>query len=368
MPARAEFAPSGKLEIRYINVGQGGATLIIGPDGTRVLYDFGWVDGHKYIVPYLRDRAGITPEDGLHYTFVSHRDADHYTGYRGVSEAGYDVLVANFDPGSSKTGVKMEREWLKPATETSAGSVRAVPVGLAIALGDGAEIRVVAAGVVGENGQLRKDQAAAVKNENDRSIALLVRYGRFSYILDGDLGAGPETCTDHQTNQIDVQTRVARALIARQWINSESGIDILHVAHHGSESSTSAAYFNLMKPTVALISVGPNQHSFLHPREDVVDRVLIEGGTIPRADCAIAIVEHVLQTDVGKEGNSSTGRTSFTGTPVGDIEITTDGKSGYNIITTGRSIDGTPTLERMCKTFVFGETSHECENAPEISE
>lgn len=27
------------LEIHYINVGQGGSTLIIGPDGTTILYD-----------------------------------------------------------------------------------------------------------------------------------------------------------------------------------------------------------------------------------------------------------------------------------------------------------------------------------------
>ncbi len=33
--------PSGLLEIHQINVGQGQATLIIGPDGTTVLMDAG---------------------------------------------------------------------------------------------------------------------------------------------------------------------------------------------------------------------------------------------------------------------------------------------------------------------------------------
>ena len=51
--ARSEWEPSGKLEIHYINIGQGGATLIIGPNGKRILYDFGKVGGDKNIVPYI---------------------------------------------------------------------------------------------------------------------------------------------------------------------------------------------------------------------------------------------------------------------------------------------------------------------------
>ena len=36
-----QFAPSGLLEIHYINVQQGGSTLIIGPNGTTILMDAG---------------------------------------------------------------------------------------------------------------------------------------------------------------------------------------------------------------------------------------------------------------------------------------------------------------------------------------
>jgi beta-lactamase superfamily II metal-dependent hydrolase len=72
--ASAKFTPSGQLEIQYINVGQGGCTLIIGPDGTRILYDSGKVAGTSDIVPYLRDVVGLAPQDGLQYTVVSHGD------------------------------------------------------------------------------------------------------------------------------------------------------------------------------------------------------------------------------------------------------------------------------------------------------
>jgi beta-lactamase superfamily II metal-dependent hydrolase len=142
----AEFQPSGLLEIHYINVGQGGCTLIIGPDGTRILYDFGAVSGERDIVPYLREVAGIAPTDGLHFTMVSHRDKDHYNGYKGVVEAGYQVLVANFGSGSPKRpSSTMTKNWLKPAEDTIAGPVLPIPVGLRIPLGDGSEALVVAA-------------------------------------------------------------------------------------------------------------------------------------------------------------------------------------------------------------------------------
>ena len=45
-----------------------------------------------------------------------------------------------------------------------------------------------------------------LKDENDRYVVIFVHYGDFQYILDGDLGAGPEACASHQTGQRDVET------------------------------------------------------------------------------------------------------------------------------------------------------------------
>src|SRR4051812_41116066 len=99
LPWIASFAISAELQIHYINVGQGGSTLIVGPDGTKILYDFGKANGRVHIARYLRDAAKVRPEDGIHYAIVSHADTDHYMGYRGVIDSGYDVLIANYFPG-----------------------------------------------------------------------------------------------------------------------------------------------------------------------------------------------------------------------------------------------------------------------------
>lgn len=352
----AQWQPSGMLEIHYINVGQGGSTLIIGPNGTRILYDFGKVRGDRDIVPYLRDRLGLAPEQGIHFTIVSHHDTDHYVGYREVVRAGFDVLVANYGPGSPKISAKIRERWLEPAESTTAGPVRPVPVGLPIALGNGAQALVVAA-----NGRIYGDPLTVdVKNENDRSVSLYITYGNFQYILDGDLGGGPEACSNHQTNQVNVQTRVAQSLLNLGLMQIDHGVDVLHIAHHGSESSTPASYFNLVRPEVGLISVGAAQGSFLHPRMDVVDGVLLDGLPRQESDCVFTAppLLELLQTEDGKAGQSSTGSTSFNGKTIGNIKLVTDGErvyqiTGDNLVHDG-SVESSDLYER---TFTLDEVT-----------
>jgi beta-lactamase superfamily II metal-dependent hydrolase len=328
------FEPSGKLEVHYINVGQGGCTMIIGPDGTRILYDFGNVSGKRHIIPYLQKAVGLMPEDGFDYSIVSHRDKDHYVGYKALVDKGYDFKVANYGCGSPKEATPLiNRSWLNPAQKTTGKAVQTIPVGMRFPLGDGAEALVAAS-----NGNIYKvAERRPVTDENDRSIALYITYKDFQYILDGDLGSGPEECTHHDTRQIDVQTHVARALIDQGLMDEVFGVDVLHIAHHGSESSTSAAYYNLVRPEVGLISVGLKQGTFRHPREDVVDLVLLETPGKKRPDCVKAPpLKALFQTERGAgyqdpdpgqmDRCSSTGCTSFSGQVVGSIKLVTDGK------------------------------------------
>lgn len=359
--ASAEFKTSSLLEVHYINVGQGGGTLIIGPDGTRMIYDFGGREAVLTIVPYLRQYVHLAPEDGFHYTVVSHGDRDHYIGYRGLVRAGYQVLIANYGPTWPQQDPSALRSkfWFGPAEEqTLAGAVRAIPLGMRIPLGDEAEAIVVAVDgrVLGERRSSSDPSTESPSNRNDQSVALFIKYRDFQYILDGDLGAGPERCTQHQTQQIDVQSRVARALLSHGLIQEARGVDVMHIAHHGSESSTSAVYVNLMKPEVGLISVGFNQGRFRHPRVDVVDRVLVADGEVERADCVVAPAlsrMSVFQTEDGRAGESSTGKTSFSAQPIGDIRLLTDGRTIYTISGSDRVNPESRKLARTCACWRF---------------
>ncbi|NVJ99315.1 MAG: hypothetical protein HWE25_14265 [Alphaproteobacteria bacterium] len=333
-PFRADaYTPSGQLEIHYINIGQGGSTLIIGPNGTRILYDFGNVGRGSAIASYLNDAVGLKPSEGIHYTIVSHRDQDHYGGFAQVIDAGYDIKVANYDSGSKKPASnRMNDVWLDKAAQTTAGAVTPISVGMRIPLGEGAEVRVIAA-----NGKIFEytEKLPFARNENDRSISLYIKYRNFDYILDGDIGAGAEKCTAHQTSQKDFQVPIAKALMRLGWMSPKTGVDVLHIAHHGSESSTSAKYYNLMKPEVGLVSVGKNQGTFRHPRVDVVEKILLTEGE-ERAGCVKAPpLKALFQTDGGLAGTSSTGATSFAGKIIGDIKLVTNGVSNYRISGSG---------------------------------
>ncbi len=332
--AVAGLAAAADLEIHTINVQQGAASLVVGPDGTTVLLDAGNVSkGATRVVPYLA-RIGLRPEDGLDYTIASHLDADHIGGLREVL-ASYDVRGANLYNGSSKTNATVEGYFAAAGATSAGGPLPALP-GDTIALGDGALLTVVAArGEVLDHGVV--DGAEA--NENDLSVAVLVQYGDFDYLWAGDLGGGEEdrACTGRSTAQANVETPLAEALTP--WGNSpspllgEDGVDVLHVNHHGSESSTNSDTMNLLNPEVALIAVGAGQGTnYMHPRKDVVENVLLARGECITADPAL-----VLQTEEGAPIGTLTSRA---GHAVGDIVITTDGRSGYTVAATGNVSQG----------------------------
>jgi competence protein ComEC len=59
--------------------------------------------------------------------------------------------------------------------------------------------------------------------------------------------------------------------------------DILKVAHHGSRTSTSAAWLKIVRPRIALISAGP-QNSFGHPHLEVLERLASARCRVLRTD------------------------------------------------------------------------------------
>ncbi|MHC4392307.1 MAG: ComEC/Rec2 family competence protein [Planctomycetota bacterium] len=137
--------PSGELEIHYINVSQGGSTLVIGPDGTSVLLDMGKRGkGNAAIVPYLMS-IGLDPEDGIDFALAGNLDADHIGGFPEITAAGYDIEQGNWFNGSTK-GTLTAGRYHDACEATTAGRASVPAVGAVIELGDGARLTVVAAG------------------------------------------------------------------------------------------------------------------------------------------------------------------------------------------------------------------------------
>ncbi len=86
------------------------------------------------------------------------------------------------------------------------------------------------------------------KDENSRSLVFLFQNNHRKILLTGDLPSKVE-------NKFDVST-----------------VDILKVAHHGSQGSTSLAFLQKTKPKTCIISVGKN-NKYRHPRQELLDRL-----------------------------------------------------------------------------------------------
>jgi beta-lactamase superfamily II metal-dependent hydrolase len=313
------------LEIHYIDVGWGGSVFVKGPTGITILLEAGNTNmGTTYVVPYLKS-IGVQPANGFDYMIGGHQHCDHIGGLDEVINAGYNVRVKQYYNGSSYASPCVDG-WNAAAATTTAGAPVAMPVGTVIDLGNGAKITCVA-----RNGSIIGGGSVAVTDENDRSIALLIQYGGFDYLWASDLGGGSDSCTGRSTMQLDVETSVINAISPGGTfpLITAGGIDLLHVNHHGSESSTNPTYFNKANPAVAIIGVGDGQTSGWDlPRIDVVEHVLLGQSTA----CVTAPPTVVLQTE---EGNPAGSLTSHAGYCVGNIKVTTDGLSIFTVSADG---------------------------------
>jgi len=93
-----------------------------------------------------------------------------------------------------------------------------------------------------------------------------LRYGDVELLLTGDVGAETE-----------------RVLALDSLDGEHALLRILKVAHHGSLTSSSAAFIERFAPQVALISAGRG-NPFGHPAQEVVERLGAVGARVFRTD------------------------------------------------------------------------------------
>jgi beta-lactamase superfamily II metal-dependent hydrolase len=304
-------------------------------------------DGTVSVVPYLKS-VGVQPADGLDYTVAGHQHCDHLGGMDEVIQAGYGVRRKNYFNGSSTTSSCTD-QWRAAALTTAAGLHVVPALGSTIPLGGGATLTFIAS-----NGNIIGGGHVTVSDENDRSIAVLIKYGGFDFLWASDLGGGAadNACTGRSTSQKDVETALITAISpgGSSPLISNGGIDVLVANHHGSESSTNSTYMNRTQPAVALIGVGAGQSgNFELPRRRVVENVLLA-----QAACVTVPPAGGIQTE---EGSPAGPQTSFAGFSVGDIRITTDGQSGFTVASSGRVSQGPfeGALAGLPRTFLLDD-------------
>ena len=284
---------AGELRIICINIARGDSTLIISPTGTTMLMDTGQTG--EEVLSVLRDE-GITTID---YLVSTHYDSDHIGGTdRIISGEDWtygtsdDINVTTaLDRGDEDMGSTSYIDDYFYALEEAGCERRSPAVGEEIDLGGGTTAMCVClnGNVLGGN------EASWELSENAMSLGVLVSMGDFDFLSCGDL-------------TWDVEDLMVEGLWPLE-------IDLIHLNHHGSASSTSWDYVEAAWPENAVVSVG-RTNSYGHPHQEVLDNLnYVEG------PCGDRWFRNIYMTESGSGTNTADNLVE-----VGDdIDIITDG-------------------------------------------
>jgi beta-lactamase superfamily II metal-dependent hydrolase len=311
----AGFALAGELKVHIVNVGWGSSVLLEGPSGVRVLLEGGDDKRAQALVDYLRSQQ--VPPGGIAHVLLGHNHADHGGGLAQVWRAGFVAATAKcYYNGSTHNAAQVQAWFAGAGGMPSVLQPSATPF---LDLGDGAEVCCVAS-----NGRTLSPASATSQSpdENDNSIGLLIRYHGFHYLWTSDMGGySDDGCSGRSSLQANREVPMIEAMLAAGLIQ-EGGVEVLHVGHHGSESSCAPAYVRHAHPLVAVLSTGRGQSSGWDlPRKAVVDRILLATG--PGSCTGFAEAPLVLQTEDGDRNDQ--GKRSTSGYAVGNILVRTDG-------------------------------------------
>lgn len=235
---------SGNMTVRFLDVGQGDSILITLPGGETMLIDAGPGAVKDRVVQYLKN-AGVSRID---YLIFTHPHEDHIGGAVAVLEA-FDVGQV-WMPRTSHTTQTYEELLL--ALESKELKVDEAKAGKTII----------------EKGNMKVwclSPAKAYDNLNNWSAVLALAYDEVTFLFEGDAEKEAE---EAMTLSSSVQLPDA---------------DVLKVAHHGSSSSTTQAFLELVSPEIAIISVGAG-NSYGHPAQTTLDRLAAAGAKVFRTD------------------------------------------------------------------------------------
>ncbi|MFQ5342145.1 MAG: DNA internalization-related competence protein ComEC/Rec2 [Anaerolineae bacterium] len=239
--------PDGQLHVVFFDVGQGDAIFIQTPGGHQAVIDGGpspavMADAVGRRMPFW-DRS-------IDLVILTHANEDHLAGLIPILER-YRVDHA-IEPGYPQSTAPYFK-WRDVLHEKGIDTQFA-RAGMDIHLGDGVWLAVLNP----PQPLLQGTEA----DDNNNGVVVRLTYGETSFILTGDIEA-------------EVEGRLA----ARSRVQAQ----VLKLAHHGSDSSTTPAFLAAVHPWVAVISVGADNR-FGHPSDEVVARVAEAGVPIFRTD------------------------------------------------------------------------------------
>ena len=268
-----------QLKVQFISVGQADATLIRCPNSDRfMLIDSGdRKTGYPQSVENFR--AHMLAEfkgkpKKLDIVVASHVHADHIGSMQWVLE-NFDVgtYVDNGDKGDTDTfsGLqKLKNRLAGKGRLEYVNAKKAKSAELAFCPGDGVSVEVFSPWAFSKK----------LKDANDKSVVVRLDHKKVSFLFVGD-------AHDHAEKAMMEEMDEA--------LRKKLDADVLKIGHHGSDTSSTAAFVMAVSPQVAVISsgrmkVGTNVR-YKHPRASTIttyanwfkkaDRSAIRSATLP---------------------------------------------------------------------------------------
>ena len=246
-PIGVRTQASATLDIYWIDVEGGAATLVVTPERDAVLMDTGWprADARDAgrIQAAMRD-AGITE---INYLLISHFHRDHVGGLRALAER---VPIGQIiDHGDSvERDREQGREIWEAYVEVVDGRRRTVSPGDKLPLRRIEFSFVTAHGAHIDAPERRPPNrlcpgASAgpiAQGENPRSLGYLLSYGAFQFLNLGDL------TPDHEYDLACPENRLGV-------------VDLYQVPHHSGAGAARPELTWALQPTVAVSNNGPRK-------------------------------------------------------------------------------------------------------------
>jgi competence protein ComEC len=259
--------------IAVLDVGQAIAAAVVTEDGAALVYDFGLTrsDAEDVILPFLREHR----VDQIDYAVLSHPHQDHVGGLPTILE---EISIGLYIDPVLETTNQTYLQSLEMIEEREISVVTARR-GDEYLLGENAVIEIL---WPVEDLLINRDGSHRL---NDNSTVVRLTIGDVTVLFTGDIEADAEAALGGDYGR-------------------ELAVDILQIAHHGSNTSSQDEFLELASPEVGIIPVGPD-NQYGHPHAEVMQRLRSHGIEIYRTDVDGTVI---IETD-GVDFDITTTRT-----------------------------------------------------------
>lgn len=246
------------LKVHYIDVGQGDCSVIELPDGKVFLIDAGTEESKENIVNYLNTFV-LKDSNKIDYFLLTHPHDDHIGGANFIFD-NYEVETI-----------------LRPKVYSNSESV----------LKEYGDLPV-------QDTKIYENVISAIKKETFNNCPSNVYFSSAFFKIETEMYKieflSPNENSYNNLNNYSpiilltannnkfLFTGDAEDEIEREVLNSYSGfleyldVDVIKIGHHGSNTSSTSEFLNIVKPEYAVISVGKN-NEYNNPSNEVLTRI-----------------------------------------------------------------------------------------------